>query len=96
MTYDVGTVNKSFVGHVRFATDGAAEFATGWNDLDAPKERVVDAPLPSWLASRGWFDAYATSSLETPFSLEPCRCGAKAPLPALGRATKPFSRPKPA
>ncbi len=95
MTYDVETVHKTFVGHVRFASDGAAEFATGWNDVDAPKASVADAALPSWRTSRGWFDAYATSSPDTPFAIEPCRCGAKAAVSALGRATKPFSRLNP-
>ena len=92
MTYDVGTVHKLFVGHVRFAADGVPEFATGWNEVEAPKARVLDAALASWRASRWWFDAYSTSSRETPISIEPCRCGAKAPLPPLGRAVKPFSK----
>jgi hypothetical protein len=85
-------VHKLFVGHVRFAADGAPEFATGWNDVDAPKERVLEAPLPSWRASRWWFDAYATSQPDGPLAIEPCQCGAKRPLPALGRPVKPFTK----
>lgn len=91
MTYHGETVHKLFVGHVRFAADGAPEFATGWNDVDAPKARISAAPHPEWRASRWWFDAYATSD-SAPLALEPCRCGAKPPLPALGRAVKPFTR----
>jgi hypothetical protein len=94
MTYDEQTVQKLFVGHVRFAADGTPEFATGWNDVDAPKARVLDASLPSWSASRWWFDAYATSSRVTPFAIEPCRCGARPSLTALGRPGKPFAKKK--
>jgi hypothetical protein len=90
MAYDGCIVDKVFVGHVRFAADGSPEFATGWNDVDAPKTRVANASNPSWRASRWWFDAYATSSRTDPFEIVPCRCGAKAPMPALGRAGKPF------
>jgi len=92
MTYDGVTVHKLFVGHVRFTADGAPEFATGWNDVDAPKARVSNASDPSWRASRWWFDAYATSNRTAPFEMEPCRCGAKRPMPALGRAGKPFTK----
>ena len=92
MAYHGETVHKLFVGHVRFAADGAPEFATGWNEVDAPRARVSDASQPSWRSSRCWFDAYATSSRTVPFEIEPCRCGAKRPLPALGRAVKPFTR----
>ena len=90
MPYDDRTVHKLFVGHVRFAADGVPEFATGWNDVDAPKARLLDASLPSCRASRWWFDAYATSSRATPFAIEPCRCGTKPSLPGLGRPVRPF------
>ncbi len=95
MAYDAQTVHKLFVGHVRFAADGVPEFAKGWNDVDAPKARIMDAPLPSWRASRWWFDAYAISSGDNALAIEPCQCGAKRPLPALGRPVKPFSKPSP-
>ena len=38
-----------FVGHVRFAADGAAEFATGWNEAGAPKETIsaLSRPAPA-------------------------------------------------
>lgn len=85
-------MHKLFVGHVRFAADGAPEFATGWNDIDAPRGRISGASQPSWCASRRWFDAYATSSRSDPFAIEPCQCGAKRPLPPLGRAVKPFTK----
>jgi len=85
-------VHKLFVGHIRFAADGAPEFATGWNDVDAPKAQISGASNPSWRASRWWFDAYATSSGTAPVEIEPCQCGAKRPPPPLGRAVKPFSK----
>jgi len=85
-------VNKLFVGHVRFAANGMPEFAKGWKDVEAPRAEISGAAHPSWRASRWWFDAYATSSRATPFEIEPCRCGAKRPLPALGRAVKPFTK----
>ena len=91
MAYDGETVNKLFVGHVRFAADGAPEFATGWNDVDAPRGRITSAPHPSLRASRWWFDAYSTPSRTEPVAIEPCRCGARRPLPPLGRAVKPFT-----
>ena len=84
-------MHKLFVGHVRFAADGAPEFATGWKDDEAPKARVSSDLHPSWRASRWWFDAYATSS-RAPVEIEPCRCGARRPLPPLGRAVKPFTK----
>ena len=91
--YDVRTVNKLFVGHVRFASDGAPEFATGWNEVDAPKAGVSSASDPSWRASRWWFDAYASSDRATPLAIEPCQCGAKRLPAGLGRPVKPFSKP---
>lgn len=91
--YDVRTVNKLFVGHVRFASDGAPEFATGWNEVDAPKAGVSSASDPSWCASRWWFDAYASSDRATPLAIEPCQCGAKRLPAGLGRPVKPFSKP---
>jgi hypothetical protein len=66
-----------FVGHVRFAADGVPEFATGWNETQAPKIRISAHGRPGFLSSRGWFDAYSTSSRSDPFALESCRCGAK-------------------
>ncbi len=69
-----------FVGHVRFGADGVPEFATGWNDAQAPRAQISANARPSLLASRGWFDAYSTSSHSEPFSIETCRCGAKGPL----------------
>jgi len=95
MAYPVSSVHKLFVGHVRFAADGAPEFATGWNDVDAPKAGISGASHPSWCASRWWFDAYASSSPAGPLSVEPCRCGARRPLPPLGRAVKPFTKQPP-
>jgi hypothetical protein len=92
VSYAGQIVNKLFVGHIRFAADGAPEFATGWNDVDAPKERLLDASLPSFRASRWWFDAFATSDQAAPFTIEPCRCGTKTSLPGLGRPVKPFSK----
>src|SRR6516164_8426344 len=68
--YHERTVHKLFVGHVRFAADGAPEFATGWNDVDAPKSRISVASHPSLRASRWWFDAYATSNRAIPFAIE--------------------------
>jgi hypothetical protein len=73
-------VQKLFVGHVRFASDGAPEFATGWNDIDAPKARISAEARPGLLTSRGWFDAFATSNRSDPFAIETCRCGAKGSL----------------
>jgi hypothetical protein len=91
--YHEETLTKQFVGHVRLAADGAPEFATGWNDVDAPRGRISVASHPTLRASRWWFDAYATSSRDIPFAIEPCRCGAKRPMPPLGRAVKPFTKP---
>jgi hypothetical protein len=82
-----------FVGHVRFAADGVAEFATGWNDAGAPKESVSALSRPALLKSRGWFDAYATSSATEPYEIESCRCGGR---PAAGKfslgSTSPLKR----
>ena len=64
-----------FVGHVRFGVDGAAEFAKGWNETQVPKTGI--SARPELVASRGWFDAYSTSSRVEPISMESCRCGAK-------------------
>jgi len=72
-----GHVQKMFVGHVRFAADGAPEFATGWNETQVPKVRISADSRPALLNSRGWFDAYSTSSRVDPFAIESCRCGAK-------------------
>jgi hypothetical protein len=66
-----------FVGHVRFAADGVPEFATGWNEAQAPRAGIPAETRPDVLASRGWFDAYSTSSRAEPFAIESCRCGAK-------------------
>ena len=90
--YDVEHVNKLFVGHVRFAADGVPEFATGWNETEAPKTRVSSDAHPSWRASRWWFDAY-TSNEAGPLAIEPCQCGAKRLTPGLGRPVKPFTKP---
>jgi hypothetical protein len=73
-------VQKLFVGHVRFASDGAPEFATGWNEEEAPKAQISADSRPGLAVSRGWFDAYSTSSRSEPFAIETCRCGAKGPL----------------
>jgi hypothetical protein len=70
-------VQKMFVGHVRFAADGVPEFANGWNETQAPKAGVSARAHPGALISRGWFDAYSTSSRSAPFAIESCRCGAK-------------------
>lgn len=70
-------VQKMFVGHVRFAADGAPEFATGWNEAQAPRKKISAGTRPDLVTSRGWFDAYSTSSRAEPFSIESCRCGAK-------------------
>ncbi len=75
------SVQKMFVGHVRFAADGAAEFATGWNEAGAPKDTISALSRPILLSHRGWFDAYATSNASEPFEIESCRCGGR---PALG------------
>jgi hypothetical protein len=84
-----------FVGHVRFAADGAAEFATGWNDAGAPKASVSALARPALLRNRGWFDAYATSSVSEPFEIESCRCGSR-PASASSRpffgGTSPLKR----
>ena len=73
-------LQKVFVGHVRFAADGAPEFATGWNETEAPKTRITADAKPALLTSRGWFDAYTTSSRSEPFAIETCTCGAKRPV----------------
>jgi hypothetical protein len=82
-----------FVGHVRFAADGAAEFATGWNEAGASKESVSALRRPVLLMNRGWFDAYATSSASEPYEIESCRCGGR---PASGklpfRSASPIKR----
>ena len=88
-------MNKTFVGHVRFAADGEPEFATGWNDVDAPRARISEAPRASCSASRLWFDAYTTPNRTVPLEIEPCQCGAKRPQPGLGRAVKPFTKVNP-
>ena len=95
MAYSVRTVQKMFVGHVRFAADGAAEFATGWNDAGASKESISALTRTALQQNRGWFDAYATSSAEEPFAIESCRCGGRSPLggrPLFG--AKPAFSPK--
>ncbi len=81
-------VQKMFVGHVRFAADGAPEFAKGWDDAQAPRTNITASERPDLLTSRGWFDAFSTSSRSAPFSIESCRCGAKKAPPIL-RAAKP-------
>lgn len=73
-------VQKMFVGHVRFAADGAPEFAKGWNEEEAPKTRISADDRPGLLTSRGWFDAYSTSDRAEPFAIESCRCGERRPL----------------
>ena len=73
-------MQKVFVGHVRFAADGVPEFATGWNDEEAPKARISAVTRPDLLTYRGWFDAYSTSSPSEPYSIESCTCGAKRPV----------------
>jgi hypothetical protein len=93
--YDVESVHKLFVGHVRFAADGVPEFAKGWNEVEAPKGRISSASHPSLRASRSWFDAYASPNETTPLAIEPCRCGAKRLAQGLGRPVKPFSKPNP-
>ena len=75
----VRLVEKLFVGHVRFAADGVPEFATGWNESQAPRDRISAGSRADLLSSRGWFDAYSTSSPSEPFAIESCRCGAKKP-----------------
>jgi hypothetical protein len=70
-------VEKMFVGHVRFGVDGAAEFAKGWNETHIPKTEISASSRPELLASRGWFDAYSTSSRVEPIAMESCRCGQK-------------------
>lgn len=72
-------MQKMFVGHVRFGADGAAEFAKGWNETDAPKAAVSELHRPTLMRNRGWFDAYATSSASEPFAIESCRCGSRNP-----------------
>jgi hypothetical protein len=81
-----------FVGHVRFAADGAPEFATGWNETQAPKTRISAEDRPALLTSRGWFDAYSTSSRAEPFTIETCTCGAKKPMSVFRPAHKPPPR----
>jgi hypothetical protein len=73
-------VQKVFVGHVRFAADGVPEFATGWDEAQAPKTRISADNRPGLVTSRGWFDAYSTSSPSEPFAIESCTCGAKRPV----------------
>ena len=79
MTNDESVAARVFVGHVRYAVDGVPEFATGWNELDAPKDRISAVSEPGLHASRGWFDAYATPNQSEPFAIERCRCGMKIP-----------------
>jgi len=86
-------VQKMFVGHVRFAADGAPEFATGWNETQAPKTRITAEDRPALLTSRGWFDAYSTSSRAEPFTIETCTCGAKKASSVFRPAHKPPPRP---
>ena len=74
------SVQKMFVGHVRLAADGVPEFATGWNEAQAPKTGISAGTHPGLATSRGWFDAYSTSSRSEPFEIESCRCGAKRPV----------------
>jgi hypothetical protein len=83
MPYDRRTLQKMFVGHVRFGADGIAEFAKGWNEVDAPRATVSALPRPPLLRNRGWFDAYATSSASEPFEIVSCRCGGKPPARGL-------------
>ena len=73
------SMQKMFVGHVRFGADGVAEFAKGWNDTDAPRAAVSELPRPAGQQNRGWFDAYATSSASEPFAIESCHCGSRLP-----------------
>ena len=87
-------VEKMFVGHVRFAADGAPEFAKGWDDAQAPKVNV-SATRPDLLTSRGWFDAYSTSSPSEPLTIESCRCGAKKTPPGLPAAKPAFVKRTP-
>jgi len=82
-----------FVGHVRFAADGAPEFATGWNETQAPKTRISAEDRPALLTSRGWFDAFSTSSRAEPFQIESCTCGARKPMSVFRPAHKPPPRP---
>lgn len=85
-------MQKLFVGHVRFGADGVPEFATGWNETEAPKTRISASTCPGLLTYRGWFDAYSTSNRSEPFSIEACRCGAKKPISPFRPAPKPPSR----
>jgi hypothetical protein len=93
MPYHLSQVQKMFVGHVRFGADGAAEFATGWNEAGAPKETISALSRPVLLRNRGWFDAYATSNASEPFEIVSCRCGGR---PAFGSklslGTSPLKR----
>ncbi|HTR03196.1 MAG TPA: hypothetical protein VMN82_08375 [Thermoanaerobaculia bacterium] len=85
-------MQKLFVGHVRFAADGLPEFATGWNETEAPKKRITAEDRPALLTSRGWFDAYSTSSRTEPFAIETCRCGARKQTSPFRPAPKPPSK----
>ena len=93
--YDVDNVNKQFVGHVRFTADGVPEFATGWNEAEAPKAGISSTSHPSWRPSRWWFDAFASSNPATPVAIAPCQCGSRRMPQGLGRPVKPFSKPSP-
>jgi hypothetical protein len=74
------SMQKMFVGHVRFGADGVAEFAKGWNDADASRDAVSGLERSRLQRNRGWFDAYATSSPSEPFAIESCHCGGRPPL----------------
>lgn len=90
--YDGQTLQKMFVGHVRFAADGVAEFATGWNDAAGSKEGFSALLRPALLRNRGWFDAYATSSASEPYEIESCRCGGRPAAKPLPGKVSPIKR----
>ena len=72
-------MQKRFVGHVRFDSKGAPEFATGWNEAEAPRTISAEHSKAGQLR-RGWFDAYATSSAAKPLAIQACGCGVKPPF----------------
>jgi len=72
-------VQKRFVGHVRFDSGGAPEFATGWNEAEAPRA-ISAAHARAGQLRRGWFDAFATSNASEPLAIEACGCGVKPPF----------------
>ena len=87
-------MEKVFVGHVRFGADGAVEFAKGWDETQTPKTEISAQLRPELLATRGWFDAYTTSSRAEPISMESCRCGQKK-SDLLGRRWRPNTPARP-